>query len=417
MSKKTGVNVSVLPPREVLNDQIASVLELLTFRKNSNADNVEENQKRLEENEHRFWKRAAELSDQLFGQMKSKLGEKRLIIIPDGKLKHLPISALPSPGSDPAKYEPLILTNEIVYAPSASMLNLILKQGRSNAGTPEKDFLIFSDPVFSRFDSRVDGPGEISDLESGDAEDGSGRDAPIRNIDSLPRLPSTRDESQLILNTFGSRNSSELFGFAANRVRFLASEAANYKVLHFATHGILNESEPELSGIVLSRYDEQGKKIDGFVRLHDIYGLKLSSDLAVLSACDTAKGEEIKGEGLMSLTNAFLQVGVRSVISSHWKVDDYASQKLMSSFYRILAKEKVAPSEALRKAQIEMLQDPNYKSPFYWSAFTSHGDFQNRPDLQTNFDYTRYWAVLALVFLVFGIGLSVRKYRTSQITG
>ena len=140
----------------------------------------------------------------------------------------------------------------------------------------------------------------------------------------------------------------------------------------------------------------------------------LAADMVVLSACDTSRGEEVKGEGLMSLTNGFLQVGAKSVISSHWKIDDNASKQLMSDFYEIIGSENVAPSKALQKAKIRMFKNSEYKSPFYWSAFTIHGDFQNRVSLKRSFDYRTYGLGLLIGILAWGVIKSRRTFNTAE---
>src|SRR5207302_2861076 len=130
-------------------------------------------------------------------------------------------------------------------------------------------------------------------------------------------------------------------------------ELAQYRIIHFATHGLLNSKHPELSGIVLSLVDEKGEPQDGFLRLNQIYNLKLPADLVVLSACQTALGKEIKGEGLIGLTRGFMYAGARRVVASQWVVDDQATSELMRVFYQgMLGEKKMEPAAALREAQI-----------------------------------------------------------------
>ena len=121
------------------------------------------------------------------------------------------------------------------------------------------------------------------------------------------------------------------------------------------------------------------------IRLQDVYGLNLRSDLVVLSACETGIGKEVRGEGLMSLNNAFLQAGAKTVVSSLWKVDDTATKLLMTNFYQAIATEGLTASAALRKAQIAMYKDPRYSSPFHWAAFTAQGDYQRVPGVSSHY--------------------------------
>ncbi|MCY7346319.1 MAG: CHAT domain-containing protein, partial [Pyrinomonadaceae bacterium] len=164
--------------------------------------------------------------------------------------------------------------------------------------------------------------------------------------------------------------------FKANKTQIFNSDLEQYRMLHFATHGLLNSQHPELSGLVLSLIDENGRDIDGFLRLQDIYNLKLSADLVVLSACNTALGKDIKGEGLVGLTRGFMYAGAPRVVASLWKVDDAATAELMTIFYRKMLAENLRPAAALRAAQTEMMKQPRWKSPYYWSPFIIQGEWK-----------------------------------------
>jgi CHAT domain-containing protein len=138
----------------------------------------------------------------------------------------------------------------------------------------------------------------------------------------------------------------------------------------------LNSRHPELSGIVLSLVDEQGRPQNGFLRLHEIYNLELPADLVVLSACQTGLGKEIKGEGLVGLTRGFMYAGAARVAASLWKVDDAATAELMRRFYFEMLKNGLSPTAAMRRAQIEMAGQKRWRSPYYWAAFTVQGDWR-----------------------------------------
>jgi CHAT domain-containing protein len=137
----------------------------------------------------------------------------------------------------------------------------------------------------------------------------------------------------------------------------------------------LNSQHPKLSGIVLSLYDEQGRPIDGFVRAHEIYNLKLNAELVVLSACRTALGREIKGEGLVGLTRGFMYAGTPSVVASLWDVRDEATSELMSRFYERMFKDRMRPAAALRAAQVSMWREKRWAAPYYWAAFILQGEW------------------------------------------
>ncbi|MGH9752292.1 MAG: CHAT domain-containing protein [Blastocatellia bacterium] len=148
-----------------------------------------------------------------------------------------------------------------------------------------------------------------------------------------------------------------------------------YRIIHFATHGLLNSRHPELSGIVLSLVNEEGRDQEGFLRAHEIYNLKLNADLIVLSACSTALGKEIRGEGLAGLTRGFMYAGAPRVIASLWNVRDEATAVLMKRFYQNLLTGKSSPAAALRQAQVSMWQEPRWQAPYYWAGFVLQGEW------------------------------------------
>jgi CHAT domain-containing protein len=164
--------------------------------------------------------------------------------------------------------------------------------------------------------------------------------------------------------------------FKANRTTALSSEMSQYRIVHFATHGLLHSEHPELSGIVLSLVNEQGQPVDGFLRLNEIYNLNLSADLVVLSACETALGKEIRGEGLIGLTRGFMYAGSPRVVASLWKVDDVATAELMKLFYQKMLQEQMRPAAALRAAKVEMWKQKRWNAPFYWAAFEIQGEWR-----------------------------------------
>jgi len=165
-------------------------------------------------------------------------------------------------------------------------------------------------------------------------------------------------------------------GFEANRAAVVNRGLEEYRLIHFATHGLLDEKHPELSGLVFSLVDEKGEPQDGFLRLHDIYNLRLNADLIVLSACETGLGREIKGEGLIGLTRGFMYAGAPRVVASLWKVDDDATAELMKRFYDKIMRGHLRPAEALRAAQLEIAKRRQWQSPYFWAAFTLQGEWR-----------------------------------------
>lgn len=371
---KNKIESYVLPTRKQIDSRVEKLMELLGLGRQKGPENSNQIPS-LEEIESEYAQEASRLSDDLFAQLGNKLAGKRLIIVPDGKLRLFPISSLPWPGNN----EPILISSETIYEPSASTLFLLINQRKRTA---ENDLLVFSDPVFSDLDSRLSGETSRDDRsDTAPAPANSLRFA--ESMGSLPRLLASKTEGDAIATILGTSNSKVFTGFAANRDQALSPDISNYRIIHFATHSIVNHQHPELSGIVLSRFKPGGEQLNQFVRLQDIYAMNLSADLVVLSACDTGIGKDVRGEGLMSFTNGFIQAGAGSTVSTFWKIDDEATLQLMKDFYSGLASENLPPSQALRNAQLKMSRSQIYRSPFYWAAFNFQGDFRRTPSLST----------------------------------
>ena len=189
-------------------------------------------------------------------------------------------------------------------------------------------------------------------------------------------MPYTREEAGAIIAFAQEAQRLEALDFDASRARALSPDIGDYRIVHFATHGLLNSRHPELSGVVLSLVDEHGALQDGFLRLDDIYNMKLGADLVVLSACRTALGKDVKGEGLVGLTRGFMYAGAPRVVASLWDVKDAATAELMKRFYRGMLKEGLRPAAALRAAQISMSQDKRWEAPYYWAGFVLQGEWK-----------------------------------------
>jgi CHAT domain-containing protein len=182
-------------------------------------------------------------------------------------------------------------------------------------------------------------------------------------------------EAEEVFSLIPRQQGMKALSFDASRQTVIGDQLANYRMLHFATHGLVDNEVPELSGIVLSMFDRQGRRQDGFLQLYEIYNLKLSADLVVLSACQTAMGKDIKGEGIVSLTRGFMHAGAPRVVASLWNVDDSATADLMVRFYREMIVNKLRPAAALRSAQLELSKEKRYQSPYYWAGFVLQGEW------------------------------------------
>lgn len=408
---KTSVTAYYLPPRDTIESRVNKLRSLLGERKLRESESLEDYRKRQAIAEIEYTAESRALSTALLGQVAAdKIAGKRLIVVADGRLHYFPLGSLPMPNSD--SDAPILITNEVVYSPSASALK-ILRIKKKDEVKPQKDLLVFADPVFSTSDERVAGLGVRG---GGFAWMTIPMFRSINSLESLPRLPASSEEARSISEVIGAGQTTLRAGFAANRDGVLNGGIEDYKVLHFATHGRIHEERPQLSGIVLSLYTDEGKQNEGgFIRLQDVYALRLNSDLVVLSACDTGIGKEIRGEGVMSLNNAFLQAGARSVVSTLWKVDDTATKDLMTEFYRGMADDELTASAALRQAQIKMFNDPRYRSPFYWAAFTASGDTKVKVEFASNMRiYISIAAALLAVALMAFLGFQIYRRNSLQ---
>ncbi|HSS47465.1 MAG TPA: CHAT domain-containing protein, partial [Thermoanaerobaculia bacterium] len=320
---------------------------------------------------------AAELSHILLRPVESAvMRSRRLVVVPDGALHLLPFGALPAPGSG----QPLLEQVEIAYLPSA--ITLGLQRQRLERRPPALHWAaVIADPVFTVDDPRLAaGPSIASRPASGRqvakhtrAERGVPDDAPLS---ALERLPATRTEAEAIANLAPSGQVWTALNLAANRDAVLSGGLRDYRVVHFATHGLADARRPELSGLVLSLVDAAGKPQEGFLSLADIYDLDLNADLVVLSGCRTALGKEVRGEGIMGLTRGFLYAGVPRVAASLWRVQDGPTAKLMTLFYRALWQDHLPPAAALRKAQRSLRSNFQYREPYYWAGFVLQGDWR-----------------------------------------
>jgi CHAT domain-containing protein/Tfp pilus assembly protein PilF len=312
-----------------------------------------------------YSKTAALISAQLLGPVAGMLQEKRLVIVSDGPLHFLPFAALPRPG-DPAA-SPLIMTHEVVNLPSLSVL-AAMRQEISGRSRPSKTVAVIADPVYSRDDPRVAA--------------GAGSNTPasppsIMGGAPLPRLIYGRQEARRILSLVSPTQSRAVLGFDADVAAATDAGLASFQIIHFSVHGLLDSSRPALSSLVLSLLHRDGREKDGFLRLHQIYNLNLPVDLVVLGACETALGNEIRGEGLESLARGFMHAGASRLVASLWKVEDESVSELMQSFYRaVLGKSLRSPASALREAQLEIMRNPRWRDPYYWAAFVFVGEWR-----------------------------------------
>ena len=385
----SSVSAYELPKQAEIEAAARPVYDILVARAHSEkGESRVQQMQRAAKAEAQYPQAAAALSRMILGPVASLLQGKRLLIVSDGILQYIPFTALPSPGIESA-FVPLVASHEIVNLPSASVLQVLMHESATRA-KPAKAVAVLADPVFSAEDERIKRRSKTLEVTGAVARgetvapDPLSEDILLRSatevgaVDGemhLPRLLFTRQEAESILKESPASTSMKAVDFQASLATATSPEMAQYQIIHFATHGLLNSEHPELSGLVLSLVDEHGRPQDGFLQLTDIYNLNLPADMVVLSACETGLGKEIKGEGLVGITRGFMYAGASRVLASLWKVDDAGTAELMGSFYKGIFKDNLQPAAALQKAQVEMWKQKRWSSPYYWAGFVLQGQW------------------------------------------
>jgi len=363
-----------LPKRQILEDAARKFYELLTAPQRTDGETPDDYQAKIAAANNAFAETGHTLSQMLLGPLADKLGNKRLVVVLEGALQYVPFASLPSPV---AHESPTLLleTNEIVVEPSFSAFIAIRKNAAHRSISPGKLVAVIADPVSSRTDDRV----QREPLSPATALAATEKTSvPVTTDTSLPRLAHAAEEADAISAVAPWGTTLVVKGFDANRETAMSANVGQYQIVHFATHGVVNSEHPELSGIVLTMVDHNGAQADGLMSLHDIYSLDLAAELTVLSACQTALGKDIRGEGLVGLSHAFMSAGSKSVVSSLWNVDDRATADLMRKFYESMLQQGMSPAAALRAAQLGMMRDTRSSAPYYWAGFVIQGEYTNR---------------------------------------
>jgi CHAT domain-containing protein/tetratricopeptide (TPR) repeat protein len=397
-----------LPPRAGIENEVHHFYELLTANQPRPGDTIEQIAARVKLSKEQLANQTSKLSKLLLSPVATSLGTKRLLIVLDGALQRIPFQVL----TVSETHRPLLLDHEIVNEPSASTLMLVL-QTHEKRKTAPRTVAVFADPVFNIADSRLPSPqnGSQPSPEGGTAElTRALRDVGLENQD-VPRLLSSRREADSIMSEVPWGKGLKAIGFAANRESVTRQDLAQYRIVHLATHALLNNDRPEMSGILLSLVDSSGSRQDGFLRLNDIYKLKLPVDLVVLSACQTGLGKDVKGEGLISLTRGFFYAGASGVVASLWKVDDDATAELMKHFYREMFENGRSPAAALREAQLKMYQTSRWQDPYYWAGFVIQGQYTMKDSLKQQSSSPVYVAVMGAILSLTIVFIFRRRHR------
>lgn len=326
----------------------------------------------------------------------------RLLIVADGALNYVPFHALvtsaPPAGADFSTLPYLLKTNDTLFAPSASVVAAIRQQRVASAGDNRAGgMLIVADPVFDASDARARGAKAAAlqpDAEASrglsfgsalsDISEADNKSAPATASSAgasrgvLVRLSGTRTEAQQISKLASSvgRKADVWLDLDANESKVEGGDLRQYRVLHFATHGLLNTERPQFTGVVLSLVGNR-EGADGFLRTDEVFNLRLGAPLVMLSACETGLGKEKRGEGVIGLTRAFMYAGAPAVGVSLWSVADKSTSDLMTDFYKnLLTGAGQQPSTALRSARLDMIAGKKYSAPFYWAPFVLVGDWR-----------------------------------------
>lgn len=377
-----------LPPRAAIEAKAGAFYKEVTAR-NRKLPGLTEDQKQREY--EKADERAARAADELSRLLLEPAAEllegqgRTVLVVSDGALQNIPFAALLLTDASGQRL-PLMLRHQIVHLPSVSVLAAQRRElGRRSR--PAKTLAVIADPVFDVDDPRLPrtstGAGRdqpvLGQVRSGTAQQASLRSAtaaPLTGSKRYARLRWSKREAEQILSLVPSpAQKLEALGFDASLDTVVRGRLDQYRIVHFATHGELDSDHPERSALVLSRVNRQGQRQEGTLTLLDVYNLRLNADLVTLSACETGRGKEIRGEGLIGLTRGFLLAGSRRVLASLWSVDDRTTSKLMPRFYHYMLKEGKSPAVALRQAQIEMWNSP-LKSPYYWAGFSLQGEWQ-----------------------------------------
>ena len=331
----------------------------------------------LADNETKLDEATRELAQMILSPVTAELDKEVIIIAADEALNYIPFQILKASSSTD---EPLVARHRIVNAPSASVLgDLRVEAARRPPAT--KLLAAFGDPLFSS--GLLATNSQAADQHAMQTLKIARTRSAVRDIEAIGDSP---DDSVVPPLFYAARELNHLREIthgealvvsneAATRERFLNTDLTQYAILHLATHGRFNPNRPETSGFLLSTTNREGKKLDGFVGLEEVYGLRAPVILVVLSACQTALGKDVRGEGLVGLTRGFMYAGASSVVASLWNVQDDATAELMKFFYSNMLEHRMEPAEALRAAQNSIRQQPRWRSPHYWAGFTLQGEY------------------------------------------
>jgi CHAT domain-containing protein/tetratricopeptide (TPR) repeat protein len=322
-------------------------------------DEVERYRQQLANRDLSFRETARRLYELLLKPAREQLqGKSELVIVPDASLWDLPFQAL-----QPSDNHYLLEDFAISYAPSLTVLREMvrLRQKRSNNAPVRTTLLAFGNPA------------------TGNEPVAHGKSTQRGGGGQIVPLPEAEKEVNALRQLYGAGRSTVYTGADAREERF-KRESGNYRILHLATHSVLDDTTPLYSYILLSQ-DAKGESEDGLLEAREIMNLDLKADLVVLSACETARGRVGAGEGMIGLTWSLFVAGSPALVVSQWKVESASTTELMLEFHRLLKAEMDGPASggsaaamALRRASLKLMHSDQYRHPFYWAGFVVVGE-------------------------------------------
>ncbi len=323
------------------------------------------------------WRIYGEISNELYNLLIRPLplssNVNQLVIVPDGILNMIPFESLVNEpikdkerGYENLKY--LIQKYSISYSYSATLYDESMLKAASKA---KNEYVGFA-PVFSKESNA----GSITKSHAIFLSDSAGAQRGLVDRNSIVAIPGTKDEILSVYDGYDKKEKkATVYTYLqANEDNLKKEKLSDYKYIHFATHGFVNEDQPSLSGIILAQ--DTSITEDGVLYAGEVYGLSLDAESVILSACETGLGKQVRGEGIIGLTRGFIYAGARSVVVSLWQVADESTSKLMQDMFKRLSEDKNSNdhrAKLLRETKLKMFKNKPYAAPFYWSPFVLIG--------------------------------------------
>ena len=397
---RNSITSHALPSREVISNTVQSLYNLLKERPQP-------------ETKDKVDQAARELAQMILFPVTDELNKRQIILAADDALDYIPFQILPAGPNNP---EPVVAQHDVINVPSASILGELRKEA-GRRGVRAKTLAVFGNPIFTAKSGQPDSSKQVASAQtSADQLKHALRSIEMdRNSADLSTLDRLFYAAQEIANLRDVATEAQTFAasdYDATREQLLKMDFTQFAILHLATHGWLNPKHPENSGLLLSTINRDGKTVNGFVGLQDIYSLRAPVDLVVLSACETGLGKDIRGEGLVGLTRGFMYAGATSVVASLWKVEDEATAELMRRFYIEMLKNGKTPAEALRAAQNSIRQVPEWSAPHYWAGFTLQGEYRYVVNSSQSW---RWYSVVAIAAILLLLAAYLYRYRLRKL--